>query len=102
MFKKLMVCAALALGWLAGASPALAAIDIGIVVDGSGSIDGSDWQLPREGFSTGLRDPAHAPLDGAVALTVVQCSSGTQVEVPRTVIDSRKALDEVVEKVETM
>ena len=72
MRKQFVVCAAVAFGWLAAASPASAAIDIGIVVDGSGSIDSSDWQLQREGFSTALRDPANMPLDGSVALTVVQ------------------------------
>ena len=62
----------------------------------------ADWQLQREGFSTALRDPANVPLDGSVAITVVQFSSGTQVEVPRTVIDSKEKLDGVVAKIESM
>src|SRR4051812_25072679 len=102
MKKQFVALAAAVLGALAVASPASAAIDIGIVVDGSGSIDSSDWQLQREGFSTALRDSANVPLDGSVALTVVQFSSGTQVEVPRTVIDSKDALDGIVAKIEAM
>ena len=77
-------------------------IDIGLVVDGSGSIDDADWKLQREGFSAALRDPANVPLDGSVAITVVQFSSGTQVEVPRTLIDSKEKLDGVVAKIEGM
>ena len=77
-------------------------IDIGLVVDGSGSIDDADWKLQREGFSAALRDSANVPLDGSVAITVVQFSSGTQVEVPRTVIDSKEKLDGVVAKIEGM
>ena len=42
------------------------------------------------------------PLDGSVAITVVQFSSGTQVEVPRTLIDSKEKLDGVVAKIEAM
>ena len=80
----------------------LAAVDIGLVVDGSGSIDDADWKLQREGFSAALRDPANVPLDGSVAITVVQFSSGTQVEVPRTLIDSKEKLDGVVAKIEGM
>ncbi len=99
MFKQFLLAALLILVAPATAS---AAIDIGLVVDGSGSIDGADWQLQREGFSTALRDPANVPLDGSVAITVVQFSSGTQVEVPRTLIDSKEKLDGVVAKIESM
>ncbi len=102
MFKQFLVAAFLAALALAVPTTASAAIDIGLVVDGSGSIDDSDWKLQREGFSTALRDSANVPLDGSVAITVVQFSSGTQVEVPRTVIDSKEKLDAVVAKIESM
>ncbi len=102
MFKQFLVAAFLAALALAMPTAASAAIDIGLVVDGSGSIDDSDWKLQREGFSTALRDSANVPLDGSVAITVVQFSSGTQVEVPRTVIDSKEKLDAVVAKIESM
>ena len=42
------------------------------------------------------------PLDGSIAIAVVQFSSGAPVEVPRTVIDSQEALDGVVAKIEGM
>ena len=102
MFKQFLVAAFLAALALVAPATASAAIDIGLVVDGSGSIDDADWQLQREGFSTALRDSANVPLDGSVAITVVQFSSGTQVEVPRTVIDSKEKLDGVVAKIESM
>ena len=79
-----------------------AKLDIGLVIDGSGSIDDADWQLQREGFATALRDPANVPLDGSIAIAVVQFSSGATEEVPRTVIDSQEALDKVVKKIESM
>ena len=42
------------------------------------------------------------PLDGSIAIAVVQFSSGATEEVPRTVIDSQEALDKVVKKIESM
>jgi hypothetical protein len=102
MFKQLLVAAFLAVLTFVAPATASAAIDIGLVVDGSGSIDSADWQLQREGFSTALRDSANVPLDGSVAITVVQFSSGTVVEVPRTLIDSQEKLDGVVAKIESM
>src|SRR5215218_9395080 len=102
MFKQFLIAALLAVTTLLAPATASAAIDIGLVVDGSGSIDSSDWQLQREGFSTALRDRANVPLDGSVAITVVQFSSGTVVEVPRTLIDSKEKLDGVVAKIDGM
>ena len=102
MSRKILLIAWFAALALFAPATASAAVDIGLVVDGSGSIDGADWQLQREGFSAALRDPANVPLDGSVAITVVQFSSGTQVEVPRTLIDSKEKLDGVVAKIEAM
>ena len=102
MSRKILLIAWLAALALVAPATASAAVDIGLVVDGSGSIDDADWQLQREGFSAALRDPANVPLDGSVAITVVQFSSGTQVEVPRTLIDSKEKLDGVVAKIEGM
>lgn len=102
MTRKLLLGALAALALAAPASAAAETVDIGLVIDGSGSIDSRDWALQREGFSTALRDPANVPLDGSVAISVVQFSSGTQVEVPRTVIDSQATLDGVVQAIEGM
>ena len=94
MTRKLLLCVWLvALGLVAPATASAAKLDIGLVIDGSGSIDDADWRLQREGFATALRDPANVPLDGSIAIAVVQFSSGATEEVPRTVIDSQEALD---------
>ena len=77
-------------------SPAVAAppkTDLTILVDGSGSIDASDWELQRQGFATALSDVANVPLDGSIAIGVVQWSSDTTVELPLTQIDDQADLD---------
>ena len=103
MTRKLLLCVWLVvLGLVAPATASAAKLDIGLVIDGSGSIDDADWRLQREGFATALRDPANVPLDGSIAIAVVQFSSGATEEVPRTVIDSQEALDKVVKKIESM
>jgi hypothetical protein len=50
---------ALALAWLASAAQAAPAVDVALVlaVDGSGSIDPSEFELQRQGYAAAFRDP---------------------------------------------
>ncbi len=96
MFREGLVGVAVAS--VLAVSPAVAGAaapktDLTILVDGSGSIDSSDWELQRQGFATALSDVAAVPLDGSIAIGVVQWSSDTTVEFPLTQIDDQADLD---------
>ena len=43
-----------------------------------------DWELQRQGFAIAVSDVASVPLDGSIAIGVVQWSSDTTVEFPLT------------------
>ena len=96
MVKEGLVGAAVALALAVSPAAAFAAppkTDLTILVDGSGSIDASDWDLQRQGFATALSDVASVPLDGSIAIGVVQWASDTTVEFPLTQIDDQADLD---------
>lgn len=65
---------------------------LGMVIDGSGSIDSTEWALMLEGIATALRDPNIFPHDGSVELTIVQfadhISGNARVEIgPIIIVD---------------
>ncbi len=75
-----------------------------LLLDGSGSIDGADWTLQLQGYAAAISDPVNFPVDGSVAVSVVQwsylsSSTRTRVEVPLTVLDSADAVAGVVARV---
>lgn len=64
---------------------------LGMALDGSGSIDYSDWQLMRTGLAEAIRNESNFPHDGSVELTVVQFGvdpydRNSRVEIPPTII----------------
>lgn len=61
-------------------------VELGLILDGSGSISGSDWTIMKEGLADAILN--NIPDDGSVELTVVQFSSTGQerVELDPTVI----------------
>ena len=96
-------------GLLAAAPPAVAAAgdrtDLVLLLDGSGSIDRSDWNLQLQGYAAALRDRVNFPVDGSTAVSVIQWShrgtsaENVRVEVPLTVLDSADAVDALVDDV---
>ncbi len=93
-------------GALAGGAPPAAAaaaarLDLVLLLDGSGSIDDADWDLQLQGYAAALRERTNFPVDGSVAVAVIQWShlssrsQNTRLEVPLTVLDSPAAVDEV-------
>ena len=48
--------------------------DLVLLLDGSGSISSSDWSLQLDGYAAALQDRVNLPLDGSVALSVIQWS----------------------------
>lgn len=76
--------------------------DLVFLVDGSSSIDRRDWDIQKQGMSTALQDSALFPIDGTIAITVIQWSSSASVEVSRRVLDSDAALAQLVTDVEAI
>ncbi len=69
--------------------PAQASLDIAFVMDGSGSIDSTDFALQKNGLRAAILNQDLVPRDGTIAITLVQyAGSSTNVEVPFTVINS--------------
>jgi len=50
---------------------------LAMVLDGSGSISSSDWDLMKEGLKQAIRNESVFPYDGSVELTVVQFGGGS-------------------------
>jgi uncharacterized protein YegL len=61
-------------------------LEMMLLVDGSGSIDGADFTLQKTGYKNAV--DALLPIDGSVAIGVLQFSNLLQTEFPLTVIDS--------------
>lgn len=76
--------------------------DLVIIIDGSGSIDSSDWLLQKDGYAAALGDRTAFPLDGSIRVGVVQFSDGTKVEAPITTLDSQAAVNGLVAKIRGM
>ena len=93
----LAVLAALLAAAVGPASPATAAPggtnDVIFSLDGSGSIDDTDWALQRNSYAAALLDTAAFPRDGSIAVGVVQWSSTVQLEAPLRVISNENDVD---------
>ena len=77
--------------------------DLALVMDGSGSISSSDFNLQREGYALAIEDPGIVPTDGSVAVTVVQFADGFgSVDVPFTVIDSEATAANVAAQIRSI
>jgi hypothetical protein len=97
----------LVLGLLVGGVGAQETTDLVFLVDGSGSISAVDWQLQKDGISAALRDARAFPLDGSMAVGVVQWSFvssalRTRLELPLTVLDGASVRDAVIAQVQAM
>ena len=59
---------------------------VGICLDGSGSINSTEWQIMLDGLADAVGDANIVPQDGTIELTVVQFASaitgGARVEIP--------------------
>ncbi len=81
--------------------------DLMFLIDGSGSISSTDWQLQKTGLEAALQDAAAFPRNGSIAVGVVQwsflnSSSRTRLEVPLTVVDSQATVDALVAAIQAI
>lgn len=84
-FIRKWITAAAAVGALALASlPVKAAVtQLGFMLDGSGSVASSDYNLLRTGLANAL---ASLPVDGTVEITIVAYGSGVDTVTPPTIL----------------
>ena len=77
------------------------ATDLCFAIDGSGSIDPTEFTLMIEGIASAIEDPLIVPQDGSISIGVVQfpSRSTSNPEVPLTIVDSEasaQALAQVI------
>jgi hypothetical protein len=70
-------------------------VDLFFLVDGSGSIGYSDFQLQKEGLAYTIKDSTVIPQDGSVSVCVIQFSDYARLEVPLTTITSQSVADSI-------
>ena len=70
-------------------------VDLFFLVDGSGSIISSDFELQKEGLAYAINDPRVIPQDGSVSVCVIQFASYARLEVPLTTITSQSTADAI-------
>lgn len=86
MQRSMLFGAVIAMG-LAAATPSHAiSIELGLAIDGSGSISSSNFALQKNAYISVLQDSSLVPRDGSIAIGVVQFSSSAQTEYGVTVI----------------
>ncbi|GFD83854.1 hypothetical protein KUL118_67160 [Tenacibaculum sp. KUL118] len=76
--------------------------DLVFIVDGSGSISATDWNIQRQGIVSALQDPLVVPRDGEITVTVVQFASTARIEFPYRVIDSEADAQAAINAVQSM
>ncbi|MBI1742982.1 VWA domain-containing protein [Candidatus Acetothermia bacterium] len=91
-------------GVRAPAAWAQPSIQLGIVLDGSDSINAAEFSAVLHGFSNAIRNVI--PHDGSIEITVVQFASNipglARVEIPPTVITDDTVAETVAQKVESI
>jgi len=92
--------AVLALGLAPRAAMATPLVQLGFLVDASGSIGFANFTTITSGMATAFANVL--PTDGSVEVTVIQFSTGASIVVAPTVIDSQADLDTVVAAVSGM
>lgn len=84
--KSLFVSGAFLAGILANPAQAAVELELGLGIDGSGSISSSEFNLQRTAYVNVLSNPGVLPLDGSVAIGVKLFSSGVSTIFPVTAI----------------
>lgn len=74
--------------------------DLVWVMDGSSSIDSSDFQLEKQGMIVALQNPQLVPRDGTIAFALVQfADTSTRIEAPFHVISSESDVNTIVTQI---
>lgn len=77
-------------------------VDLAIVIDGSGSISGSDFTLQKEGIKRAIQSGSF-PIDGSVNFSLIQfASTTTTVEIPYTRISNSNDITNIVNQINSI
>jgi hypothetical protein len=68
-------------------------VQLAMILDGSGSIDSTEWAVIVNGLADAVGNPDCVPQDGSVELTVIQFSTNARLEVGPVVINPSNAGD---------
>ena len=69
-------------------------VQLAMILDGSGSINSTEWAIMIDGLAAAVENPDCVPQDGSVELTVIQFSTIARLEVGPVVI-TRVALERI-------
>ena len=97
-FKSIALSAALILGSIGAANATV----LGLVIDGSGSINAGDFATQRTAYVNALNNVIGANLYGKIAIGVWQFSSGVQQEIGYTTINNAADLGLVTTAISNM
>lgn len=78
-FKAALVAIPLALCSMSSQA-ALIETALGIIIDGSGSINATDFQTQKDAYASVFNDASIVKADGSVIVNVIQFSAATQIE----------------------
>lgn len=73
--------------------------EVVFVVDGSLSIDETDWAVQLGGIAAALKDPTAFPINGSVGVGLIQWSDNAEEELPFTVLDTAETLEAVLDTI---
>ena len=77
-------------------------IDVVMLLDGSASIEFSDWELQKQGLIAAIEDENVVPRTGKVGLTIIQYAATEKMELPHTRVTSKAVAKAIVEKIKNM
>ena len=77
-------------------------IDLAVVLDHSGSLTASAFNLQVDGLASALRDPTVIPRDGSVSLSVITFADSATIQIRLTAIRSAGDAQALAEKVEAL
>jgi hypothetical protein len=85
---------------LASAAPASAVIQLGFILDSSGSITSSGWNTIRNGLASAIN--TYVPVDGTYEINVVSFATGATINIDGYLVDSVGARNTLVTQIQAL
>lgn len=104
----LLAAALAAMGLASGAQAANVALELSLVIDVSGSVDGRDYGDQRKGYADAFRDNAIRDniltfaSSGGIAVNVIQFATGARVTLDWRVLDSADDIRALADAIDAM
>ena len=104
----LLAAALAAMGLASGAQAANVALELSLVIDVSGSVEGPDYAFQRKGYADAFRDTAirdnilSFASSGGVAVNVIQFATGASVVLGWRILDSEDDIRALADAIDAM